>query len=316
MLMWSLIFIASLTLLIIAANYFTDYSAKLGLVLKISPFVIGVTIVAIGTSIPELVTSLFAMAKGEPGFIVGNVVGSNIANILLIIGISALIVRSLQMERSLIELDLPLLSASTMILVVMIMDGTFSFSEAILSLIGFVIYTIYNFSTQMQHKLEIASATIKEAVAGEKFTWKIPAFIIGGCAGIYFGADWTIKSVIELSKLLNLDTSIIAITAVAAGTSLPELAVSISAAHKGQFEISIGNILGSNIFNGFVVMGIPALFQDLPIPEAVLKTGLPFLIGTTILFVFSGIGKKIYNFEGAMYILIYILFLGNLFRFL
>lgn len=316
MLFWSIIFIASLALLVIAADYFTDYSAKLGLVLKISPFVIGVTIVAIGTSIPELVTSIFAAAKGEPSFVAGNVIGSNIANILLIIGISAIVARSLRVEKSLIELDLPLLSASTMILIVMIMDGTFSFPEAILSLVGFVIYSVYNYSMQMRHKLEVASEKIKEVIAGETFTWKIPAFIIGGGAGIYFGADWSIKAVIEISKILTLDSSIIAITAVAVGTSLPELAVSITAARKGQFEISIGNILGSNIFNGFVVMGIPALFQDLPITDTILKAGIPFLIGATILFVFSGIERKIYNFEGAMYILIYILFLDNLFHFL
>jgi cation:H+ antiporter len=317
MLTWSLIFIISLAVLVKSADYFTESSEKLGLIMGISPFLIGVTIIAIGTSIPELVTALFAVAEGEPSFVAGNVIGSNIANILLVIGISAIIVKKIEVKNSLIELDLPLLSASTIILTIMVMDGEFTFGEGILSLIGFSIYGFYTYATHKKHTLENAAHKIKESLSKKPmFTWTTPVMILLGGVGVYFGAEWTIKAVIELAKMFKVDSAIIAVTAVAVGTSLPELAVSIGAARKGKFEIALGNIFGSNIFNGFVVMGIPSLITTLPVPPILISVGIPILVATIILFVFSGLEKKIYNFEGAMYLTIYVLFLGKLFNFL
>lgn len=319
-----LFFAVSLFVLIKSADYLVKYSEKLGLSLGVPQFIIGITLISAGTSLPELATSIFSIMKGEPGVVAGNVIGSNIANILLVVGLTTVIVKKVEIKRSLIRIDLPLLVASGAILVLTVSDGKFTFFEALISLIGFVVYLTYTV-TQQRGSLAEKEVEFIEASTEEKpkkrllqkrppFKWRYVLFVIIAATTLYFSADFTIESVIQLGTLLNIETSIIAITAVAVGTSLPELMVCIVAARKGNFDIALGNILGSNIFNGLLVMGVAGLIIELPIDAPVILIGLPFFIVATVLLVFSGIERKFYNFEGAFFLVLYILFIQQLYQ--
>lgn len=308
-------FTASLAVLIISAELLVRNSEKVGLALGVPQFIVGITIISAGTSLPELATSIFSIMKGEPGVVVGNVVGSNIANILLVVGLTTVIVRKVEIKRSIIRLDLPLLLGATSILILSLVDGKFSLFEAIVSLIGFVVYLIYSV-TQHKESFKEKEEGLLKALKQEKrpsFKWRYVGIIIIAALTLYLSADFTISSVIVVGGMLNIDTAVLAITAIAIGTSLPELIVSALAAKRGNFDIALGNILGSNIFNGLLIMGIAGVMTELPVQPAVLIIGVPFLIIATIVLAFSGIERKFYNFEGAFYLLLYILFLGQLF---
>lgn len=306
---WIGAFLISLAVLIKAADIFTDSASKLGSILGLSQFIIGVTIVSIGTSLPELASSISAVFKGVTDMVAGNVIGSNIANILLVVGLATIFSKKgrLEVTRNLINLDLPLLAGAGIILMLMFLwDGQITFGEGIIALLGYAVYLHYT----LKHK----EKEIKEKRTKEKLDLKIILGLVLGAIFIYYGANYAIESVIKISEILNIGTAVIALSAVAIGTSLPEIFVSVSAARKGQDEIALGNIFGSNIFNGFVVLGLPALFKTLDVTSAVLSIAIPFFIAATLLYVISGITRKIYKWEGAMYLLIYILFIVKLFN--
>ena len=328
---WILIFILSLALLVKSADWFVESSEKIGLALKISPFIIGVTIVSIGTSFPELASSIAAVLKGASEIVVANVIGSNIANILLIVGLSAVMARILLVKRSLIDLDAPLLAAATGLFIFIMLDRKIVFGEGILLLLAFLVYFLY---TIFQRREEIITPELVEVLPGgadikvlpsraerrrkeikekpSKLNFRIFLFLILGIIGLAIGANYTIESVLKISEFLKISTALIAITAIAVGTSLPELVVSVRAAIKKKYEIALGNIFGSNVFNILIVAGIPALIKPLAIDNLTFLVGLPFLVIATLLFVISGISRRIHIWEGAMYLLIYILFIVKL----
>ncbi len=313
---WIGIFIVSLAVLIKSSDYFTDSSGDIGLFLGIPAFVVGVTIVAVGTSLPELISSIIAVVSDSSEIVAGNVVGSNIANIFLILGFAGIIsIRKLKVTRNLIEVDLPVLVGSAFLLALMIYDGVFTFFEAIISLAGIVIYTLY-----LIYSREITDKQIKKELKKDKkrkqreFPKKSLIILLISIVFIYLGAKYTVESVIELSQLLNIGKEVIAITAVAFGTSLPELMVSISATKRGNPEMAVGNILGSNIFNTFAVMGTAGLFGILIIPQSLIFFGLPVMIVATLMYYFITIDKEITKWEGAILLLFYILFLAKTFN--
>lgn len=302
---WIVIFVISLAVLVKAADYFTKYSERLGKGLGIPQFIIGVTIVSIGTSLPELATAIIAVFKQNTEIVAGNAIGSNIANILLVVGLSALIARKMNVKRSLINLDAPLLASVTGLAVFIMWDRVVTFQEGILLVISYIIYSLYSIYSHSDED--------KKNKTKKKFKLKVLAFVIISSGFIYLGAKYTIDSVIEISDILNINSSIIALSAIAIGTSLPEVLVSVAAARKGKYEMALGNVFGSNIFNIAMVIGIPAFITDLSISSDTMMLAIPFVILATLLYVISSISQKIYNWEGAMYLLIYILFIGKLF---
>lgn len=327
--LWIVVFIVSLVALVKGADWFTQSAEKIGLALGLSPFIVGVTIVGIGTSFPELISSFAAALKGVPNVVAANVVGSNIANILLIVGLSAVLGRTLVVTKNLIDLDLPLLAIGTVIFLGAAWDRKITSGESILMLITYIIYLLYttlhkedseereeNFELlpSRQEKRKLILAQKKPTVLRPRLTLKEPLFLVIGCIGLVLGANYLIDSLVKLSDLLNVATGIITITAVAVGTSLPELLVSANAAIKRRSEIALGNVFGSNIFNGFVVVGLPGLFKILPLDEQTFSIGLPFMALATLLFVISGISKRIHVWEGAFYLSLYILFVAKLFN--
>jgi len=310
-LFWVVIFLASLAVLIKGADWLLGSAEKLGLALGVSPFVVGVIIVGLGTSFPELVSSFAAIVRGETAIVAANAVGSNIANILLVIGFSAIIAKKLTAQKDLIELDLPILGIVTAIFAFIAWDGSIVLQESILLLIGFAIYFAFTVKYEPEEVFEEAR------IEGEKRKNGINlsdlALVLVGIASLTLGAQYLIDSVIALSEIWQVGTGVIAISAVALGTSLPELIVSAKAALGGRSEVALGNIFGSNAFNLLVVVGLPGLFSTLEVDNATLLIGLPVLGIATFLFIISGISRKVYVWEGAFYILLYVLFVSKLF---
>ncbi len=309
---WTIVFIVSLCILIKASGYFTDSAEKIGLLFGISPFVIGVTIVALGTSLPEIVTSIIAVLKGSSEIVVGNVVGSNIANIFFVFGLTAIVGKRMTIAHDLIKVDLPFLAGSAFLLAATIWDGEFGRIEGLLSLAAVVVYLLYCISTKDRHKDPDLENRLEEKK--KVSSWKTWAVLVVSAFFIYLGASYTIEAIIELSGLLNLGKEVIALSAVAFGTSLPELVVTLSAVRNNKPEIAVGNILGSNIINALAVMGIPALLGTLTIPAGIIGFGLPMMLIGTILFVFMTQDKEIANWEGWLLLIFYAFFIGKLFK--
>ncbi len=316
-LFWTLIFVAALALLILSADWFTSASEKLGKILGIPQFIIGVSIVALGTSFPELMTSIIATLQDYSSIVAANVVGSNIANILLVGGLTAMYAGQMFVEKSIIKLDLPILGAITALLIMTIVDGSFTTAEGIIMLLAYVVYVAYNLHEHKQNKLEkLEEAVDKTLSKKEKLDAKLVVLLLVSAAGVFVGSKYTIDAIIRVSEILNLAPAAIAISAVAIGTSLPELIVSIKAAQKKNYEMVVGNIIGSNILNSTLVMGIPAFLGTLTVASDVITIAIPFLVAATILFAFTGIEKRIFSFEGALYSILYFVFIGQLYSFL
>jgi len=248
-LLWALIFIVSLALLVKASDVFTDSAERIGIGFGISPFIIGVTIVAVGTSTPELVSSVLAVIKGSPEIVAGNVMGSNVTNIFLILGISAIIGKKMVTSYQLANVDLPIFVGSAFLVSLMVMDGAFSLPEALLCLACLLVYLVYavraeRVADEVKEKfLEAEGIVIREK---RRPDLKVYTKLSISLFFLYIGANYTVVSVVRLSEMVGIGTEVIAASAVALGTSLPELVVSVRAAAMNKPELAIGNILGSN----------------------------------------------------------------------
>ncbi len=305
-----LLFFASLGLLITATNYFLRSAGQLGLALDISPFVVGAVIVAFGTSLPEATIALFSVWNGVVDIPVAQVIGSNIANILLILGIVTLIVRRLVITKNLVDIELPLIVAVTLMFIFIVFDGVVHMYEGVFLLFGFICYLAYIFLSKDQRTYPLTS---EERLKSLSFVPKHLGVFILAVVVVALAAHTTIISTQMIASLFSIPEGLVAITALALGTSLPELVVSVQAALRKEIELVIGNIIGSNTFNILFVIGLPALFSNLTLNATTLSVGLPALIGVTVLFIVSSLSNKIYIWEGIFYILLYLLIVIKLF---
>jgi len=311
-LFWILIFIASLVVVVKGSDYLLIGAEKLGLRAGLSPFIVGVTIVGIGTSLPELVSSLVAVSKGVTDVVVANAVGSNIANILLIGGFAAIITKGLKTKKDIIDLDIPLLALVTAIFYLVAKDGSIVLIDSIILVITYGVYLMYTLIYKEEGEA-FAEAAADALVEKPKITTKDMVLLVVGIVGLAVGAKYLIDSITSLAVLFDIAPGLIAVTAVAIGTSLPELLVSVKAAVRGQAEVALGNIFGSNLFNLLMVVGIPGLFGDLAIDEKTFTVGIPMLLIATVLFIISGISKSIHRLEAVMFLVIYLIFTAQLF---
>lgn len=325
---WIFVFVVALIALVKGADLLIDGAEKIGLALGFSPFIIGVTIVGIGTSLPELISSFVATINGVNDLAVANAVGSNIANILLIIGLLAVIGRRIVVTKNLIDLDLPLLAIGTILFLGMAWDKQITFGEAVLLLIGYGVYFSYTIlhkdterpkgvtevlPPQREEKDDRVIHLVEESHPSRIARRDIVLFIVG-VISLVLGAKYLVEAVVQLATMLHVATGLIAITAVAFGTSLPELFVSARAALLKKADIAVGNVLGSNVFNTFVVVGFPGLFHVLSVDAQTFAIGIPAMVFATFLFVISGISRNIYIWEGIFFLAAYALFLAKLFQ--
>lgn len=314
LLTWLGVFIVSLVVLIKASDYFVSSSSVIGKAMRLPAFIIGVTLVAIGTSLPELASSIFAVFKGNSEIVIGNVIGSNIANIFLVLGITVVFAKKIEVLREIIHIDLPLLVGSAFFLAITIWDGVFSFFETILLLLGLILYLVYTASTQEKDdKVTRVERKIKRELRKREFDMSALLVFFVSAFFIFLGAKYTIDAVVNLSEILSIGTEIIAVSAIALGTSLPELVVSLSAVKTGKSEIAVGNILGSSIFNVFGVLGIAGLFGSIVVPDIMLSLGLPMMLIATVMFFFTAQDRRISQWEGGLLILFYVFFVAKLF---
>ncbi len=303
------IFVVSLIVLLRASDWFVDSAETIGLSMGIPHFIIGVTIIAFGTSLPELATSVAAVLGGNSEIVVGNVVGSNVTNIALVLGLVAVYANRIELSYNIWHIDMPFLWGSAFILWFVLYDFQVSGYEVVVLLVGIVIFLIYSLKEDEDKGIPEEKQEEEEKI---KTTWKTYTMLVIGAALVWVSADYTIYAIQELSEMAGINPEIIALSAVAFGTSLPEVIVSLNAAKKGKTGMAVGNVLGSNIFNTYIVMGIPAMFGKLKIPEQVFDFYLPLMIVMTILFGIMANNKKITRWEGAVLLLFYLLYMGSI----
>ena len=296
-----LIFVVSIAVLVLGSEWFISSAEKIGLSFGISQFIIGVTIVAFGTSLPELATSIVSVITNNSEVVMGNVVGSNITNILLVLGLTAFVGKGIQMDFDVMKGDMPMLVGSAFLLYFTLQDGVFSFPEALLFLAALIVFLLSSLSGNEEEDDERPKVTVRE--------WLL--FILGGVF-VYYGAVYTIESLSSIAGKLGVSPGLISLGAIALGTSLPEVVVSINAARKGKHAIAVGNVLGSNIFNTYAVVSISSFFGDLSMtPDLYFNLG--FMVAVTLLFAILCISKSISRWEGAILLLTYVYFMMELF---
>ncbi len=308
LLLWIAVFVAALALLIFSSDWFIDAADSVGKFFKLPTFVIGVVIVGIGTSLPELATSISSVLQGTSEIVVGNAIGSNITNIFLVMGMGAIIGKRFDLKFDILRTDVPFLIASAVLISLMIMDLKFSIPEAVICIFLLIMYIYTSFKNgSLDQEVEEYEAEHKHKVSALSWIMLVVSPVL-----IYFSSKYTVMAVKEISIVIGISTDIIALTAVALGTSLPEVVVTIQAARKGDPEMAVGNVIGSNIFNTLAVMGIPALFGTLIIPASVVSFPIPVFLGATVMMVVITSDKKIFRFEGLLLLSFYIFYIGHI----
>ena len=302
--------IGGLALILLGANGLTDGAAAVAKRFNISDLVIGLTIVAFGTSAPELVISTMAALGGSAEMAIGNVVGSNAFNVLMIIGVTAMVL-PIKVGEGILSKEIPLVILASFVLAVcandILLDGgssnVISRIDGLVLLGFFLIFMRYTFAIARNGGDEAEGEKIKEMPI-----WKSALFILGGLAGLVYGGQLFVDGASGIASSLGVSESIIGLTIVAGGTSLPELATSVTAALKKNSGIAIGNVIGSNLYNVFFVLGCSATISPLPM-GGINNVDMAVLIGSAILFWLVGwFFKKrtITRIEGALLVVCYI----------
>lgn len=304
-----LLLIAGLVFLIAGGEALVRSATGIALKADIPPLIVGLTVVSIGTSAPELFASVSAAIQGAPGLAVGNVVGSNIANLALVLGITALI-NPIPIYRGAIYLDLLILIGFTALFILVGYDGTLSAFDGMLLLAAIVGYTFNLIWRSRKKKQEARMAVddgddevesgLEELAAMKKrgYGFLIVLAVLGGI-GLYFGAEWFVGGARAIAKSLNISDYIIGVTVVAFGTSVPELVASIIAAFRQQADISIGNLVGSNIYNIGLVLGTTASIAPLSIDQAMISYDFFWVAGIALAMLpIALLGKKVYRLVG------------------
>ncbi|EIJ43599.1 K+dependent Na+ exchanger related-protein [Beggiatoa alba B18LD] len=311
-------FIIGLVFLVYGADILVAGASKLSLIIGISPLVVGLTVVAFGTSAPELAVSVQSAWAGQADIAVGNVVGSNIANILLILGIAA-IIAPLVVSQQLLRLDVPLMIGISFLLWFLAFDGIISGIDGLILFTGIIVYTVYSIRKSRQENNPAVEAEYEEALGDVKHVDKSTkniakqiAFVLVGLVLLVIGSNWLVDGAVALAKYFGISELIIGLTIVAIGTSLPELATSAIASWKGETDIAVGNVVGSNIFNILSVLGLSALVspQGIPVAESAIYFDIPIMIGVALaaLPIFFT-GHKIDRWEGGLFLFYYVAYL-------
>lgn len=296
---------AALALLFFGAEWLVRGSAALALRLGVTPLVIGLTVVAFGTSTPELVVSTVAALKGQGDIAVGNVVGSNIFNICVILGLSALLA-PLKVKMQLIRLDTPIMIGVSLLFFALFRDFRISRVEAGLLVFGIVVYTVANVVLARREVSAEVRAEFAEAVPRKPGKlWLDLLLIAGGLAVLVVGSRLLVTNAVGLARLLGISEAVIGLTIIAAGTSMPELATSVVAALRKQADIAIGNVVGSNIYNLLAIIGVSGLLSPLHAP-GIKAFDLYLMLGTAAaLLPLMWTGLVLKRWEGALLVAAY-----------
>ena len=277
----TLICLFGFVILYYGAEWLVKGSSSLARSLGVTPIVIGLTVVAFGTSAPELVVSLVSSIKAKSMIAVGNVVGSNICNIALVLGLAALF-QPIASDPSVVKRDIPIMLAISVYLLVLSMDSKLGRIEGATLFTGIILYTFFNYYIAMRRSKHSSGAEVVDITAEVEEIEYITSrskqilLILVGIIGVVGGAQIVVESAVKIMHILGVSEKFIGLTIVAFGTSLPELATSVVAALRKEMDISIGNLVGSNVFNIMSVLGAASLLRPIPIPGGFIESGLVF----------------------------------------
>ena len=323
-----LLLLIGLALILAGANFLTDGSAALAQRFRVPEFIIGLTIVAVGTSTPELVVSVLSAIAGKSDVAIGNVVGSNIFNVFLILGICALI-RPLPLTAGNIRRDIPFGVATSLLLLFLAMDSWYSTGaidrigrlDGVLMLVIYVLLMLYTIRSTGRTAIPEPAAGSAQGVATDGSCrpmagWLMALMIVGGLAGLIFGGELFLDNATALARRMGVSDSLIAITLVAGGTSLPELASSVVSLLKGKSDMALGNVIGSNIANILLILGLSSTIHPLTMGGFSVVDLLVVLLSAVLLFLaaFTFRRRAVDRWEGALFLLIYAAYIGYLIK--
>jgi len=301
--------IIGLIVLVVAGELLVRGAVGMALKFKISPLVIGMTIVSFGTSAPELLVSIRAAIDGHPELAIGNVLGSNIANIALVLGLSTMLL-PITIKRTTKVLDWPIMFLATLLFYVFALNRNFDWWEGLIYVLGLITFNIYLFWKSMRDN---KSALIDNVEIEEDSNLNLPKsllFILIGIVGLAYGAKWLLNGAVDIATNFGVTEHVIGVTILAFGTSIPELITSIMAALKKQTDISVGNLIGSNIFNLMAVLGITSLIKEIPISEQVIQNDVFWVLGISLLlFPLMAFKNRIGRVSGAILFASYCLYI-------
>ena len=304
----ALTLVAGLALLIVGAEMLVKGASRVAAGFGISPLVIGLTVVAFGTSSPEMAISVASAWKGEADIAVGNVVGSNIFNVLLILGLSA-VITPLLVSKQLVKIDVPLMIAASVAVFLFAMDGRIAFWEGGVLFAGVIAYCVFAI------RLGKATGETGEAIEGGGHWAKDIVLIVVGLVLLVLGSQWLVSAAVTIATAMGVSELVIGLTIVAAGTSMPEVATSVTAAIRGQRDIAVGNVVGSNLFNLLCVLGMTALVapDGLPVSDAAIRFDMPVMLAVAVacLPIFF-VGYTIQRWEGALFLGYYVAYTAYL----
>ena len=304
-----LMFVLGLVVLVVGADVMVRGASRLAVSFGVSPLVVGLTVVAFGTSAPEMAVSVGSALAGTPDLAIGNVVGSNIANVLLILGISALIT-PLLVDEQIIRQEIPIMIGASALLVVMALDGNIGLLESIVLFALVIAYTVF---------LVIQSRRASKAVQDEFETgiptstwdshWAVQiGLIAAGLVMLVVGADWLVDAAVAFARAFGVSDLVIGLTVVAVGTSMPEIATSIVAAMRGQRDIAVGNVVGSNVFNILAVLGAAGIASGVGLPVSEAARNFDLWVMLAVAFACLPImitGREIARWEGVVFLAYY-----------
>ncbi|MCC0176394.1 calcium/sodium antiporter [Waterburya agarophytonicola K14] len=312
-----LLLVAGLVLLVAGAEFLVRGASRIAAVLQISPLIIGLTIVAYGTSAPEMFVSVMSGLSGQGDIAMGNVVGSNICNVLLILGLSAL-VTPLVVTKQIIRSDVPIMIGVSVLLLMFCLDGKLSRVDSLILFTGAIAYTLSLMYQSKKQKTTQDEFTQEYGFDGNVTSglWlKNIILIVGGLALLVLGSRWLVDSAVNIATALGVNELLIGLTIVAIGTSLPELATSVVASFRGERDIAVGNVLGSNIFNILAVLGVSGTISPdgIQVSETLIQFDLPVAIAVAFacLPIFYS-GQRIDRWEALLFLFYYLAYTGYL----
>lgn len=302
-----ILLIVGLLILLIGGKYLVDGASGIAGKLGLSPGLIGLTVVSFGTSAPELLVSVTAALKGASDIALGNVIGSNISNITLVLGISS-IVFPIALPKSVIKLDYAFTLVVSILFFILAFNGVISLVDGLILLVLLVLINLYFFKTIARIPDDPDDVDIQKLKSTPMY--KSILFIIGGIAGLYWGSEMFVENAIIIAQQFGISDRVIGVTVIAIGTSLPELATSILAALKKQTDIALGNILGSNLMNILAIIGVTAVVKPIAVSPIFLSNDFIWMLGFTLLLLPIIITKlRISRWEGGVLFTGYVLYL-------
>lgn len=302
-----ILLIIGLIVLIVGGDYLVKGSSSIALRLHLSPLVVGLTIVAFGTSAPELLISIQSALKGSPDIAMGNVVGSNICNLALVLGLTA-VINPVKVQTNSLRIDWPMTMGASVLLFLVVREGVLGAVEGVIFLIAITTYLVLII---VQSRIDVKSKLREKETdnipdAPKKQMWKDITFIILGCVALYYGSEWFVSSSKELALSLGVEERVVGLTVVALGTSLPEMVTAAVASFKGETDLALGNLMGSNIFNILSILGITAIITPIHVHEVILNKDIIWMLMITLMILpLMIVRREVGRADGIVLLIVY-----------